>query len=121
MGGSLVRLGWVDGYRALVDGSGHALYMFTPDRRGDSVCYSGCARVWPPYYGWARAGRGVHSWALGYTVRRDGSIQATYHGHPLYHYSGDRWPGEASGEGLDGTWYLVDAWGNAIGGWRSMR
>jgi predicted lipoprotein with Yx(FWY)xxD motif len=53
-------------------------------------------------------------------MRADGSYQATYHGHPLYHYSGDWWPGAANGQGLDGTWYLVDAWGNAIGG-RPMR
>jgi len=115
---SLVRLGRVGGYRALVDGTGRALYLFTPDRRGYSTCYRGCARVWPAFYGRARAGLGVHPWALGYTTRRDGRTQATYHGHPLYRYSGDWWPGQARGQGLDGTWYLVDVMGNPIGGWR---
>jgi predicted lipoprotein with Yx(FWY)xxD motif len=116
--GPIVRLGRVGGYRALVDGAGRALYLFTPDRRGHSVCYAGCARMWPPLYGRARPGPGIHPWALAFTIRRDGRAQPTYHGHPLYHYSGDRRPGQARGQGLDGTWYLVDLMGNAIGGWR---
>lgn len=117
MRSSLVKLGWVGGYRGLVDGSGKALYLFTPDRRGYSACYGGCAREWPPFYGRAHAGLGIAGWALGYTMRRDGSTQATYFGRPLYHYTGDWHPGQANGQGMDGTWYLIDAAGNPIGGW----
>ncbi len=35
-------------------------------------------------------------------------MQATYDGHPLYTYTGDRGPGQASGDNLDlngGLWY----------------
>jgi predicted lipoprotein with Yx(FWY)xxD motif len=116
--GPIVRLGRVGGYRAVVDGAGRALYLFTPDRRGVSTCYAGCARAWPPLYGRARAGLGIHARALGSTIRHDGRSQVTYHGHPLYYFGRDLRPGQARGQGLGGVWYLVDVMGNAIGGWR---
>ena len=46
-------------------------------------------------------------------VRHDstgGGLQATYDGHPLYAYIGDRGPGQANGNDLDlngGFWYDI--------------
>jgi predicted lipoprotein with Yx(FWY)xxD motif len=37
---------------------------------------------------------------LGTTVRGDGATQVTYHGHPLYYYTGDKRPGDAAAQGL---------------------
>jgi predicted lipoprotein with Yx(FWY)xxD motif len=116
--GPVLELGWAGGYHALVDADGRAVYRFMPDRRGMSVCYGACAREWPPVYGRGHAAFGVHARNLGMTMRRDGWYQVTYHGHPLYYYAGDRRPGQARGQGMDGIWYLVDAYGNAIGGGR---
>ena len=45
----------------------------------------------------------------------DGSIQATYHGHPLSIYVGDSAPGQANGNGLNlngGLWHEVTASGS---------
>ena len=50
--------------------------------------------------------------AIGTIRPTDGSLQATYDGHPLYAYIGDSAPGQANGNDLDlngGFWYEVPA------------
>jgi predicted lipoprotein with Yx(FWY)xxD motif len=47
-------------------------------------------------------------------TRSDGSVQATYDGHPLYTYVGDGAHGQANGNGLNlngGLWHEVTASG----------
>ena len=34
--------------RCSTDGKGMTLYVFTPDKAGDSTCYDKCATAWPP-------------------------------------------------------------------------
>jgi predicted lipoprotein with Yx(FWY)xxD motif len=78
--------------RILFDGSNHALYAFTGDRRGHpSRCYGACAAAWPPYTvaGKLRAGTGTKRSLFGTTRRRDGTRQLTYRGWPLYYYVHD--------------------------------
>jgi predicted lipoprotein with Yx(FWY)xxD motif len=77
--------------RILFDGSSRALYAFTRDPHGRSVCYGACAAAWPPYIvtGTLRAGTGTKRSLLGTTRRRDGKRQLTYAGKPLYYYVGD--------------------------------
>jgi predicted lipoprotein with Yx(FWY)xxD motif len=72
----------------LFDGRGQVVYGFTYDRRNLSRCYGGCARAWPPFItrGRPRAGRNVDPDLLGTTRRRDGRLQVTYAGKPLYFY-----------------------------------
>src|SRR5919108_3985210 len=81
--------------RILFDGRGRALYAFTRDRGKQSRCYGACAAAWPVYYakGRLRASAGVKQSLLGTTRRRDGRLQVTYAGRPLYYYVGDRSPG----------------------------
>ncbi len=98
--------------RVLFDGRGFALYGFTADRRGRSVCSGACAVAWPPLIVSKRAlaGRGVTRSLLGTTRRSDGRLQATYAGKPLYYYVGDRQPGQILCQNVDefgGLWLVV--------------
>ena len=98
--------------QALVDRRGFALYLFTSDRRPASTCYGACATAWPPYVVSRRpsnAARGTHARLVGSVRRRDGRLQVTYAGHPLYYYVGDAQPGEANGQGSGGIWFVIDA------------
>jgi len=82
--------------RILFDGRGFVLYGFTKDPKGKSVCSGACATSWPPYVlkGRLLAGKGITKSLLGTTRRADGTRQVTYAGRPLYHYVGDRRPGQ---------------------------
>jgi len=82
--------------RILFDGKGFALYAFTRDPTGKSVCKGACAAAWPPYIvtNAARAGAGTQARFLGTTRRADGRLQVTYAGRPLYYYVGERQPGQ---------------------------
>jgi predicted lipoprotein with Yx(FWY)xxD motif len=80
--------------RMVFDGRGFALYAFTADRGGRSVCNGACAAAWPPYVvkGALRAGPGTRQRLLGTIRRADGSRQLTYAGRPLYYYVGEKRP-----------------------------
>jgi predicted lipoprotein with Yx(FWY)xxD motif len=78
--------------KALFGPSGKVLYVFGADRRSKSNCYGVCAAAWPPLLTTARplAGAGAEAKLLGMTKRKDGRLQVTYNGHPLYYYSADK-------------------------------
>jgi predicted lipoprotein with Yx(FWY)xxD motif len=103
-----------------VDRRGFALYRFTHDRSASSTCYEECAIAWPPYVVADRAlasGAGARRGLLGSVQRRDGRVQLTYAGHPLYYYFGDRRPGEILCQAVTefgGTWYVVAPDGHTI-------
>ena len=74
----------------LFDGRDRVLYGFTRDRRGGaSRCYGACAAAWPVYFskGKVRALRGVKQSLIGTVRRRNGRLQVTYNGRPLYFYA----------------------------------
>ncbi len=77
---------------ALFGPSGKVLYVFGADRGSTSNCYGVCAAAWPPLLTTARplAGVGAEAKLLGMTKRKDGRLQVTYNGHPLYYYSADK-------------------------------
>ncbi|HLI15679.1 MAG TPA: hypothetical protein VKV23_06485 [Acidimicrobiales bacterium] len=97
----------------LVDARGFTLYHYLRDARDTSRCTGACASLWPPLLlpkGETRpVGRGVRG--LG-TIRRDGRLQVTYNGIPLYRYAGDTKPGQARGQGYAHLWTVVHP-GNA--------
>jgi predicted lipoprotein with Yx(FWY)xxD motif len=104
--------------RILVDAQGHTLYLFREDTTSSSTCYGGCARVWPPATidGEPRAGAGLIARKLKTTKRRDTPLaQMVYNGHPLYTAEADGRPGDATGQGFFGTWFVVSAAGKQIG------
>jgi len=105
----------VGGTKVLTNSAGFTLYWFAPDTSTTSKCTGSCATYWPPLKGPASAGSGVTG-TLGVITRPDGTMQATYDGHPLYTYAGDTSPGQNKGNGLNvsgGVWHEVTVSGAA--------
>ncbi len=105
----------IGGATVLTNSKGFTLYSFAPDTPTTSKCTGSCITYWPPVKGPATAGPGVTG-KLATIKRSDGSVQATYNGHPLYTYVADTAPGQAKGNGLNlsgGVWHEVTASGAA--------
>ena len=103
----------IGGVNLLTNAKGLTLYWFVPDSPNKSVCYGDCAAYWPPVAGNASAGPGVTG-TIGTIKRTDGTIQATYDGHPLYTYIGDSAPGQDGGNNINlngGLWHDVPVTG----------
>lgn len=119
-----VKTGNVSGLgTVLVDGQGLTLYLFVPDlQKGQSTCYGTCAEGWPPLLlptgvTTPLAGPGVNPSLLGTTTRTDGSVEVTYNRWPLYTWTGDSSPGQATGQGINslgGLWYVLSPSGAEI-------
>jgi len=88
----------INGVTVLTNAKGFTLYWFAPDTATKSNCNGSCAAIWPPVKGPATAGPGVTG-KLGTIKRSDGSIQATYNGHPLYTYVADTAPARLAATG----------------------
>jgi len=96
----------------IVSSAGLTLYDFHKDKGGKSSCYGACASAWPPLLtaGAPKAEDGAMANQLGTTKRKDGTVQVTYNGWPLYTYAGDQAPGEANGNDIDqfgAEWYAL--------------
>jgi len=105
--------------RILVDSKGITLYDFVKDKGTTSVCYGACAALWPPLLtqGKPLAGTGVRPSLLGTTRRKDGKLEVTYGGHPLYYFVTDRKPGQTTGQGVNqfgGPWWVLSPAGKEI-------
>ncbi len=119
-----VKTGTVSGLgTVLVNGQGLTLYMFVPDhQRGQSTCYHACASAWPPLrlptgVAVPVAGGRAEPSLLGTTTRKDGGLQVTYNGWPLYLWTVDTQPGQATGQDLNslgGYWYVLSPKGQVI-------
>ena len=100
--------------QVLATSSGYTLYMFQPDDRRTVTCTGVCTGTWPPLMlpsgGMAVAGPGIKSSLLGSDPDPAGGRVITYDGWPLYTYTGDVQPGQATGQGIDlngGEWYVL--------------
>lgn len=106
----------------LVTGDGMSVYLFEADTRGsgESSCYGKCADpYWPPVLtsGAPQADGQARGNMLGTIKRKDGAMQVTYGGWPLYLFVKDKAPGDTAGQdvhGFDGEWYLVTPEGTAV-------
>ena len=107
----------IGGAMVLTNAKGFTLYSFAPDTSTTSSCNGTCAQNWPPLKGPATAS-GVTG-TFGTIKRSDGSVQATFDGHPLYTFVGDTAPGQAKGNGLNiagGLWHEITTSGTAPAG-----
>jgi predicted lipoprotein with Yx(FWY)xxD motif len=103
----------------LFDGRDRVLYGFTRDKRGGkSTCYGACATAWPVYFakGKVSAMRGVKQSLIGTVRRRNGRLQVTYNGWPLYFYAHEG-PREVKCQNVNefgGLWLVVKANGRLV-------
>jgi predicted lipoprotein with Yx(FWY)xxD motif len=99
----------------LTDAQGNTLYVFEKDAGSTSNCTGGCAQAWPPMtVSGTPAGTGISAANLGTTTRPDGTTQLTFFGHPVYHYAADSNPGDTTGEGVGGIWFVVSKDGSPV-------
>ena len=93
-----------DGRSVVTDASDITLYTFDPDVNGESTCYDACANAWPALI--VPEGTVVNA-PVGLTTRKDGSLQVTLDGKPVYYFAGDGAPGDINGDGLGGVWHII--------------
>ncbi|WP_344167851.1 hypothetical protein [Pilimelia columellifera] len=97
--------------RMVTDDKGWVLYRFekdTPDP-AKSNCKGDCEKVWPPAYTDGDPElTGIDEETVGTVTRDDGSKQLTLGGWPVYRYVGDKKPGQWTGQGVGGVWFVVD-------------
>ncbi len=119
-GGAEVHAAKVNGRGlVLVDGSGHTLYVFSPDKGHGVTCSGACASIWPPLTTKQAptAGHGIKASELGTTPGPHGTRVATYDHWPLYTYVQDTRPGEDTGQGIvafGGKWSTITPSGSAF-------
>ena len=112
-----VKTATIGGATVLTNANGFTLYSFAPDTPTTSNCNGTCAQNWPPVKGPTTAS-GVTG-TFGTIKRSDGSVQATFDGHPLYTFVGDTAPGQNKGNGLNvagGLWHEITTSGTAPAG-----
>ncbi|WP_325895204.1 hypothetical protein [Grimontia sp. NTOU-MAR1] len=103
-----VRLYNDDKRRYLVDSDNFTLYTFDKDEKGISNCYGDCAAYWPPALVNTQNMASLKlSGDFGVTKRKDGNVQWTYKGMPLYRWIKDTAPGQTTGDGVKDIWHMV--------------
>jgi predicted lipoprotein with Yx(FWY)xxD motif len=101
----------------VVDGRGRTVYVFDEDVKGSgaSACSEDCLVTWPA----VPADSGIPevdevTGAVSTIPRDDGTAQVTLDGRPLYTFAGDAGPGDVTGQGVGGVWWVVSPDGTAI-------
>ena len=99
--------------QVLVNQNGMTLYVFAPDKKNQSTCTGECATFWPPLElaSAAPAPSSLPGIAGEFStgLRADGSRQVTFDGAPLYTWSKDKAPGDMTGQGIGGVWWVAVA------------
>lgn len=101
----------------LTDSAGMTLYLYTKDAPGVSNCTGQCAASWPPLLVAAGAAAQKDSdvtATLGTIQRVDGTTQVTVNEMPVYYWIKDTKPGDVSGQGVGGIWFVLDPSGAMV-------
>jgi predicted lipoprotein with Yx(FWY)xxD motif len=113
------------GTNVLVNSKGMTLYTLSAERGGKFICTktstipggsAACVSLWKPVLTKQGAPTGIAG--LGTVMRPDGlGTQVTYHGLPLYTFTGDHAAGSAAGNGFKdvGTWRAATTSGSSGG------
>lgn len=101
----------------VVSDTGMTVYVFTNDVRnsGKSNCTGGCLAAWPPVLTTTDTPtlNGVTG-TVGTIATPTGAKQVTLDGLPLYYWAQDAAPGDVTGQGVQGVWYVVAPDGSMI-------
>lgn len=90
----------------ITDSKGMTLYVFTNDKPGVSNCTGGCLTKWPPFL--QTNSNGKLETNLGVIKRADdGKMQYAWKEMPLYYFVGDKNPGDTTGDGIGGIWFVA--------------
>ncbi len=97
----------------LVGPNGFALYLFTQD---DANCVGMCLENWPPLIVPVEEAITLEAGLTGEIgfFDRDGALQVTYEGAPLYYFIRDEAPSDTNGQGVNDVWFLVSPTGEAV-------
>jgi predicted lipoprotein with Yx(FWY)xxD motif len=101
----------------LVNGKGMTLYAYTKDGPDQSNCTGGCLTYWPPLLtqGTPILGAGIDDSKIGSALLSNGTHIVTYNHMPLYYFVKDTKPGDVTGQGVSGIWYVVSQDGEMLG------
>ena len=92
----------------LTNGQGRTLYYYNLDQEGRIACVGQCAINWPPLLdNSAPTAIGSLSGKLTIVMRLNGGDQVTYNDRPLYTFAGDKQPGDTTGQGIGGEWFVA--------------
>ena len=94
----------------MVGPEGMTLYTFPADSINTSVCYDKCAEAWPPLF--VDSADKITSdpaipGVFATTTRKDGKLQVTYNGQPLYYWFKDEKAGDMTGDRVGHIWWIV--------------
>jgi predicted lipoprotein with Yx(FWY)xxD motif len=95
----------------VVDGKGMTAYFYDEDVKGSgkSTCSGGCAAAWPAIESdTAKPAVSGVTGDVGTITGVDGKLQVTVDGRPIYTYAADAKPGDVTGQGVGGVWYVVN-------------
>lgn len=105
--------------KVLANPHGMTVYYYAEDKPGTgiSACTGTCARLWPPVNAPVQIPAGMTlPGPLGSIALPGGKRQLTINGYPIYRYAGDKKPGQASGNGIEGEWHVIKLTSPSSGG-----
>lgn len=103
----------------VVDADGMTVYMFDNDTQGadTSACTGQCLVQWPPVIVDSESPTAADVTGELATIETpEGELQLTLDGWPLYLWQGDAAPGDTTGQGVGGIWWVLDPAGMPIKG-----
>ncbi|OCT11155.1 hypothetical protein A8709_05580 [Paenibacillus pectinilyticus] len=93
----------------LVDANGMTLYLFTKDKGDPNSCVGSCLANWPIFYDAnLTVSSDLQASDFGVLTRKDGTMQSTYKGWPLYYWVKDHHPGDTTGQNVGKVWFVLD-------------